>query len=300
MLQPRCVLLQLPDALVGVQLPRRPKRRTRLLVLLFRQMTQDVPYLVVSTTLHQVRRPEHPPDGLPQRLGAVDDEQTPPVSPQAPRRSSSRPAVRVLRCPAAKPQHVLTTIRIHTDRRHHVVVPEHDPVEVTSNAQVPFGQLLQNARPRLDGLPRDLRRSPPPSASAGSTFSYLRSTRPAAPAPASGRPVADPPATPTPNLHLARLIGPRPLAAAACRPATAAPSMPHVPPAPRASTDPGRRRAVPAPSAPPPARRSQDGSTRPAHHVDHLADQRVSCPSFASQVPGGSADAPAKRVRWPD
>ena len=38
-------------------------------------MTQDVPDLVVSTTLHQVRRPEHPPDGLPQRLGAVDDEQ---------------------------------------------------------------------------------------------------------------------------------------------------------------------------------------------------------------------------------
>ena len=42
-LQPRRILVQLPDALVGLQLPRRPQRRTRLLVLLLRQTAQYVP-----------------------------------------------------------------------------------------------------------------------------------------------------------------------------------------------------------------------------------------------------------------
>ena len=66
----------------------------------------------------------------------------PARSPRA-SRSSSRPttASTVLRRAAAQPQHVLPAVGIHAHRRQHVVVAEHDPVEVDHQhvqvAQVP-------------------------------------------------------------------------------------------------------------------------------------------------------------------
>ena len=73
------------------------------------------------------------------------------------RRRSTRPALhqlleqarrdgRVLGRAFPKAQNVLPAGRIDTHRRQHVVVPEHDPVEVDHQyvqlVQVPLGQLL--------------------------------------------------------------------------------------------------------------------------------------------------------------
>ena len=118
---------------------------------------------MIAAALHQVRRPEHLPDGLAQRLGAVDDEQPPTVRPQTPCHQVLQQADghrRVLRRATAKTQHVLPAVRIHPHRRQHVVVRKLDPVKVDHQhvqlAQIPFRQLLKNASPRLDGLPRYL------------------------------------------------------------------------------------------------------------------------------------------------
>ena len=191
--------------------------------------------------------------------------------------------LRVLRRPAAKPQHVLATIRIHPHRRQHVVVPEHDPVEVDHQhvqlAQVPFGQLLQNPRPRLDGLPRDLRLAHPNLVGHRRQHRLVLARRHALQHHLQ-HPVRQPlvrlQRRIRRNLNLARLLGPRPLLAQPWLVNLRLPLLQrHTP----------RLHAVPvqlpvgvaAPLLLRPRHllgaHPQDGlDGRPAHHVDHLVD----------------------------
>ena len=112
-------------------------------------MAHYVAHPVIPTALDQVPLAEHVADGAAQCLGAIDHEQPAPVRLQPSLDQRLEPARRdggVLGWAFAKTQHVLPAGRIDAHRGQHVVVPEHDPVEVDHQyvqlAQVPFGQLL--------------------------------------------------------------------------------------------------------------------------------------------------------------
>ena len=113
-------------------------------------MAQHVPQLVISAALHQVRGPEHLPDGLAERLGAVNDEQTPTVRPQTPGHQVLQQADGHRRVSDAPPQSPSTCFRpsASTPTGQHVVVPELDPVKVDHDVQLGSrSQLLKNRVP---------------------------------------------------------------------------------------------------------------------------------------------------------
>ena len=97
-------------------------------------MAHYVAHLVIPTALDQVPLAEHVADGAAQCLGAIDHEQPAPVRLQPAldqRLEQARRDGGVLGWAFARPStHVLPAGRIDAHRGQHVVVPEHDPVEV--------------------------------------------------------------------------------------------------------------------------------------------------------------------------